>query len=183
MDLRFLSGNEYKIREVQSILTTAGAHVVPVDRKVHELQTQDVNELVKDKILKAFEIVGRPVFVEHTGLHLAGLNGFPAGLTQVFWDTLNADLFVTLVKGLSSRKVVARTTIGYCDGRRLHFFNGEISGTVPDAPAGMRDFQWDCVFVPSGYDVTFAEMGDAKNNISMRRVALDKFAAFLGSST
>ena len=41
-------------------------------------------------------------------------------------------------------------------------------------------FQWDCVFQPDGYTETFAEMGTAKKNeISMRRKALDKFAAFL----
>jgi XTP/dITP diphosphohydrolase len=44
---------------------------------------------------------------------------------------------------------------------------------------GSKDFQWDCVFVPNGYSETFAQMGDRKNEISMRRKALDAFAAFL----
>jgi XTP/dITP diphosphohydrolase len=53
---------------------------------------------------------------------------------------------------------------------------------VPAIPAGLRDFQWDCVFVPDGYTETFAEMGDRKNDISMRRKALDAFAVFLKAS-
>ncbi|WP_268870415.1 MULTISPECIES: non-canonical purine NTP pyrophosphatase [Halopseudomonas] len=42
-------------------------------------------------------------------------------------------------------------------------------------------FQWDCVFVPNGHIQTFAEMGEAKDEISMRRKALDQFAAYLNS--
>lgn len=183
MELRFLSGNELKIRETQTILGSAGATVVPVNRKIHELQTDNVAVLVKDKLIKAFELVGRAVFVEHTGLQLAGLNNFPGGLTQVFWDTLKAEAFAALVNRLESQVVVAKTTIGYCDGRRFHFFEGEIKGKVPVSPAGPRDFQWDPVFVPDGDHRTFAEMGEEKNKLSMRRIALDRFAKFLGSSS
>lgn len=179
MDIRFLSSNVYKIGEVEKILGPVGVKIVPAPIKIEEIQTEDVQRLVRDKVLKAFERIGRPVFVEHTGLHLPGLNGLPGGLTQIFWDRLQADSFVSLVKNLRSRLVTAKTVIGYCDSRTIHYFEGEVSGTVPDAPAGQRDFQWDCVFVPDGYTQTFAELGDKKNDISMRRRALDQFAAFL----
>jgi XTP/dITP diphosphohydrolase len=80
--------------------------------------------------------------------------------------------------------VLAKTRIGYCDGRRIHQFEGEISGRLSPQPQGNRDFQWDCVFVPDGSSQTFAEMGeDAKNAISMRRKALDVFAEYLRTST
>ncbi|MFG7003113.1 non-canonical purine NTP pyrophosphatase, partial [Burkholderia pseudomallei] len=42
--------------------------------------------------------------------------------------------------------------------------------------------QCDCVFVPDGSTQTFAEMGAAKDDISMRRKALDLFAAHLKSA-
>jgi XTP/dITP diphosphohydrolase len=179
MDIRFLSSNVHKISEVEAILGPVGVHIVPATIKIEEIQTEDVQRLVRDKVLKAFERIGRPVFVEHTGLHLPGLNGLPGGLTQIFWDRLQADSFVSLVKNLGSRLVMAKTVIGYCDSRTIHYFEGEVCGTVPDAPAGQRDFQWDCVFVPDGFSQTFAELGDKKNEISMRRKALDQFAAFL----
>jgi XTP/dITP diphosphohydrolase len=50
---------------------------------------------------------------------------------------------------------------------------------VPAVPAGPRDFQWDCVFVPDGQTKTFAELGEQKNEMSMRRKALNEFAVFL----
>lgn len=174
-----MSGNEHKIAEVQRILTPVGVEIVPVSRKIEELQTEDVEKLVRDKLTKAFEAIGRPLFVEHTGLYLSGLNGLPAGLTQIFWDRLEADRFVELVAGLGDDRVTAKTILGYCDGRKIHMFEGAIEGTVPRTPAGPTDFQWDCVFVPEGSTQTFAEMGAAKDDVSMRRKALDLFAAHL----
>lgn len=174
-----MSGNKHKIAEVQRILAPVGVDVVPVSRKIEELQTEDVERLVRDKLTKAFEAIGRPLFVEHTGLYLSGLNGLPAGLTQIFWDKLEADRFADLVAGLGDAKVTAKTVLGYCDGHKIHLFEGAIEGTVPRKPAGPTDFQWDCVFVPGGSTQTFAEMGAAKDDISMRRKALDLFAAHL----
>lgn len=182
MRIRFMSGNAHKITEVQRILAPVGVDVVPVSRKIEEIQTEDVESLVRDKLTKAFEAIGRPLFVEHTGLYLSGLNGLPAGLTQIFWDRLQADRFADLVAGLGDAKVTAKTVLGYCDGHKIHLFEGAIDGTVPRTPAGPTDFQWDCVFVPDGSTQTFAEMGTAKDDISMRRKALDLFAAHLQSA-
>lgn len=182
MKLRFLSGNQHKLEETQRILAPEGVEVVAVSQKIEELQTEDVDRLVRDKLTKAFESIGRPLFVEHTGLYLDGLNGLPAGLTQIFWDKLEADRFAALVKGLGDPNVVAKTVLGYCDGRQMHLFEGAIRGHVPESPAGSRKFQWDCVFVPEGHTQTFAEMGDLKNTLSMRRKALDAFAEYLRST-
>ncbi|ALB10768.1 MULTISPECIES: non-canonical purine NTP pyrophosphatase [Burkholderia] len=182
MKIRFMSGNAHKITEVQRILAPVGVDIVPVSKKIEELQTEDVESLVRDKLTKAFEAIGRPLFVEHTGLYLSGLNGLPAGLTQIFWDRLQADRFADLVAGLGDAKVTAKTILGYCDGREIHTFVGAIDGTVPRKPAGPTHFQWDCVFVPDGSTQTFAEMGAAKDDISMRRKALDLFAAHLKSA-
>ena len=176
--LRFLSGNPEKIREVQTILGPAGIEIVPFPKTIHELQTEDARALVRDKVLKAFDAVGQPVFVEHTGLYLAGLNELPGGLTRIFWDRWEADAFIALVNGLQSQRVTAKTVIGYCDSKRIHYFEGAVSGFVPAAPAGARTFQWDCVFVPDGSNQTFAELGEQKNKISMRRIALNQFANF-----
>lgn len=174
-----MSSNQHKIDEVQRILAPVGVDIIAMPQKIQELQTEDVYALVKDKLIKAFGAIGRPLFVEHTGLYLSGLNGLPAGLTQIFWDRLQADRFASLVAGLGDAKVTAKTVLGYCDGYNMHLFEGAIEGTVPTTPAGPPDFQWDCVFIPDGFNKTFAEMGPAKDSISMRRIALDKFADHL----
>jgi len=178
MKVRFLSANPHKIAEVVAILGPKGIEAVAVDRKIDEIQTADVDALIRDKAIKAYQMIGRPLFVEHTGLYADALNGFPGGLTQVFWDTLEADRVAALFKALGNQSVLAKTHVGYIDGRTIRIFVGEVAGRFADEPRGSRDFQWDCVFVPDGYKGTFAEMGPSgKNKISMRRKALDAFAA------
>ncbi|WP_444633196.1 non-canonical purine NTP pyrophosphatase [Cupriavidus oxalaticus] len=179
LEIRFISGNEYKISEACSILDSENVRVIPLQIKIDELQTADTQRLVKDKALKAYQEIGRPVFVEHTGLYLEQLGGFPGGLTQVFWDSIQAEKFSALFGTTPSNRVTAITHIGFVDGRRFYGFDGKIDGVISSQPKGPRHFQWDCVFVPSGYDKTFAEMGEEKNRISMRRIALDKFSQFL----
>ena len=164
-----MSGNSHKIAEVKRILAPVGVDIIAVPQKIQELQTEDVHALVKDKLIKAFGSIGLPA-------------GLPAGLTQIFWDQLKAERFASLVAGLGDAKVTARTVLGYCDGHKMHLFEGAIEGTVPTMPSGPTDFEWDCVFIPNGFNQTFAEMGPAKDEISMRRIALDKFADHLKTS-
>jgi XTP/dITP diphosphohydrolase len=179
LQIRFPSRNAFKIQEVQTILGGSDVEVVPVPINLEELQTEDTNNLVKDKAMKAFEKIGRPLFVEHTGLYLDYMNGLPGGLTQIFWDKLQADKFSQLFGSSPANSVVAKTIIGYLDGKQFFSFEGEIHGTISSEPKGNRDFQWDCVFTPDGYNQTFSELGEKKNDISMRKIALDKFAIFL----
>ncbi|MBB3268857.1 XTP/dITP diphosphohydrolase [Azospirillum sp. OGB3] len=179
MQVRFLSSNEHKIQEVTDILRGIGVGVKAVNTKIEELQTQDVDRLVRDKVVKAYREIGHPIFVEHTGLSISHLNGFPGGLTQIFWDSIKADKFSELFGALTDNKVTATTVIAYCDARKVYTFEGSVEGIIAPHPKGSRDFQWDCVFIPIGSTETFAEMGSRKNDISMRRKAINEFAEFL----
>jgi XTP/dITP diphosphohydrolase len=179
MKLLFVSKNKFKHAEATRFLGTLGISVEANHLEIHELQTVDTEALVKDKATRAFTALGRPLFVEHTGLYLDALNGFPGGLTQIFWDTLKKDRFAKLFASEIDR-VKAVTHIGYVDGRRVHLFRGEISGRIVAPPRVDHGFQWDCVFQPDGYEQTFSEMGDKKNDISMRSIALTKLRDHLG---
>jgi len=179
MNIRFLSKNTHKIAEAMSILVPLGIEVIPITVRINELQTEDVSIIVRDKVLRAFRQIGHRLFVEQTCLYLDALNGFPGGLTQPFWDALKAERFCEMFGRGEQRSLTAKTWIGYCDGKRIHQFRGEIRGSIPPEPRGDREFQWDCVFVPDGHKETFAEMGIRKNDISMRRKALDLFAEHL----
>jgi XTP/dITP diphosphohydrolase len=176
-ELRFVSRNPEKVREVTAILGRVGVKVQSIDVAIEELQTDNSDRLIRHKAIAAYERVRQQLIVEHTGLHLEYLNGLPGGLTQVFWDRLLADRFASLFGNTSDPGATARTQVAYVDGKTIFVSTGEIKGRIAKAPAGPQGFQWDCVFVPSGYTQTFAEMGTTKKNeISMRRQALDKLA-------
>lgn len=180
MDIRFVSSNEYKVEEAAAILTKMGVRLRPTIYKIAELQTIDSVELLRDKALRAFRVISRPLVVEHTGLYLSSMNGFPGGLTEVFWRTVGPERFCQLFGGRPDSAIRARTYIGYIDGFKIHIFDGEIEGRIPLEPRGKSAFAWNQVFIPDGYDETFAEMGQAKKNeISMRRIALAKLVEHL----
>jgi XTP/dITP diphosphohydrolase len=181
MRLRFFSSNSSKIAEATSILSAAGFELIAVEKKLDEIQSDNVELLVRDKCIKAFRLIGRPVFVEHTGLFIEALNGFPGGLTQIFWDRLGAERVAKLFAHEDEGRAVARTRIGYCDGRCVHQFEGEVNGRLAPEPRGDPS-QWDCIFIPEGADQTLAEMGERKNQVSMRRKALDRLASFLSEA-
>jgi XTP/dITP diphosphohydrolase len=178
--IRFLTKNTNKFRELERLLDSAEYALIRDSTETYELQTEDMEALIRDKVLQAFKLIRHPLIVDHTGLAFDLLNGFPAGLTSVFYDKLGDDGIASLIGKSSNRNVTAVTLIGYCDGRRVHSFRGEARGTVADGPRGKDGFQWDHIFVPEGYDKTYAELGQGKKNeISMRRHAFDQFAAFL----
>ena len=173
--VRFVSRNEHKVAEARRILAGFGIDLLATYAEVEELQMVYTERLVRDKVLRAFQLIGRPSFVEHTGLYLDMLNGFPGGLTQIFWDKLQKDRFAELFASDTAR-VIARTHIGYVNGRKVWHFEGEVIGKIIAPPRIDHGFQWDCVFVPDGYTETFSEMGQKKDEISMRRRALESLA-------
>ncbi|PIC01736.1 non-canonical purine NTP pyrophosphatase [Caulobacter sp. X] len=180
MKIHFLSSNPHKIAESKAILEPLGFEIAPTRTSIAEIQTSKIDDLIRHKLLKAFYQIGRPIFVEHTSLSIDSINGFPGGLTQIFWDTLEADRVSELFGQGNNTGVTATTHIGYCDGKKIWPFSGEVRGHIAPTPRGDRSFQWDCIFVPEGGTETFAEMGTGrKNEISMRRRALDAFAKHL----
>ncbi len=173
----FLSRNEHKISEATTILKKFDIQVVPSNAIINEIQTNIIEDLVREKTLKAFQILKNKVFVEHTLLEIDFLNGLPGVHTQLFWDTLKKDKLIEISNKFDNKTIKAITHIGYCDGKKIHYFKGEINGTLPHRYSGNDEFQWDCVFIPKGYKKTFGEMeSNLKNSISMRFKALKKFA-------
>lgn len=181
MEISFVTKNPHKAKEVETILGDIGVTIVHAPLTIHEIQTEDIKHIVRDKVLKAFKQVGRPLFVEHTGLYIDSLQGFPGGLTQLFWDKLKADRFSELFGNLENTALTAKTVIAFCDAQKIYIFEGALEGNIAPEPQGNRDFQWDCVFIPKGFQETFAEMGEKKNEISMRKLAFDRFREFLDS--
>jgi XTP/dITP diphosphohydrolase len=176
LDLRFLTKNDPKFQEFTKLFMGTGYTITKAHITIEEIQTEDMEALVSDKVIKAYEKIRRPVFVDHTGLHLDVLAGFPAGLTEIFWNRLKNERLAQL---FGNTAVTAVTLIGYCDGKSLSIFRGEVAGMIASEPRGPDAFQWDPIFIPHGHSNTFAELGDDKNEISMRRLAINQFIAYL----
>ncbi|MHC2331127.1 non-canonical purine NTP pyrophosphatase [Bradyrhizobium sp. USDA 4454] len=182
MDLRFLTKNDYKFGEFGKLFKGTRYHLVKASVSIDEIQTDDMEALVRDKVVKAFAKTKRPIFVDHTGLQFPFLGGFPGGLTEIFWNKLKNKKLAEIVGRSAEPAVTAITYLAYCDGKKIEVFVGRIDGVIARRPRGPEGFQWDPIFIPNGFNKTFAEMGDQKNSISMRKLAVDKLISYLNEN-
>ena len=171
MKLLFLTGNKNKLSEAKDIM---GDKFQIENKKVDlpEIQSTSVEEVITEKLKEAYKIVKKPVFCEDTGFHIKNMNNFPGALIKFYSEHLG-NKGITKFNGGS--KAYAETVIGYHDGKKIHFFKGKIDGTIPKKPKG-KGFGWDPIFIPKGYNKSFAEISqEEKNKISMRAKAFKKF--------
>ncbi len=158
MNLYFNTVNSFKAAEVKVFLEGSGLDLRIVGQAIQEILHIDLHVIVKDKALKAYEKVGVPCAVEHGGLQIRDLKMFPGGLSKVVWDTVGEKL-VGFLSASDSREAVAKSVIGYCDGRRVHLFDGETKGMIAPSAKGDYRYQWDPIFIPEGDTRTYGEMG------------------------
>ena len=176
----FASNNDYKFKELQALMRLPEERFKYYRLKIDELQNPDLHVIIRDKTIKAFQKLFRPVLVEHTGLFLQDYGNLPGGLTQLFWDALGPYGLNTFFSAKNSTPATVRTVIGFCDGKEIIIKEGEISGKIVFPPRGKGGFHWDKIFVPDGYTQTLAELEEEeKNKISMRSKAAKEMAVYL----
>ena len=84
------------------------------------------------------------------------------------------------MQGAPSRAARFRTAIAFIRGGEEHLFEGIVSGSIATERRGTQGFGYDPVFVPDGYEQTFAELGvEVKNTISHRARAVEALCKFL----
>lgn len=82
--------------------------------------------------------------------------------------------------GESNRNAQFRTCITLVWNGEVQQFNGIVKGTILTEQRGINGFGYDPLFVPNGYDKTFAEMTkEEKNKISHRALAVQQLVAWL----
>ncbi len=168
----FATGNENKLREFNQIL---GLELEQIDLDLLEPQGIAVLEIVKEKARDAYEKTGKPVLVEDTGLEFSAWNGLPGALIKWFLDSVGNEGILKMMVKEDDRQAKAKTAVGFYDGKKCHVFLGEVEGEIPTEIRGVSGFGWDPIFIPDGYQKSFAEMESSeKNEVSMRKLALEK---------
>ena len=149
--------------------------------------TFEGNALIKAKA--AIEVTGLPALSDDSGLAIDALNGAP-GVYSADWAETESGRDFTMamnrvnekiggIDGTQAAKFVSVLALALPDGQE-HFFKGVVEGILSWPPRGDKGFGYDPIFVPDGFDQTFAEMeAMQKNNISHRGRAIQKFEEFL----
>ena len=187
--------NRNKTREIQQIL---GPKFEVLDLSAYPEISETVEsgksfeENAKLKAIAVSKELSGLTIGDDSGLEVAALGGAP-GIYSARYAGKNATDKENVEKLLSElaragakthqRKARFRCVIALARaGELLATFNGAVEGTIVDRPRGSRGFGYDPIFVPNGFEQTFAELpAKAKNRISHRAKAIRALAAKLAA--
>ena len=184
----FATNNAHKTEEVRAILGDGFRLVTLRECGITEDIPEEQPTIEGNALQKAryvHERTGCDCFADDTGLEVEALGGAP-GVHSARYATdghdfeANTRLLLHNMDGVTDRKARFRTVIALILDGREYTFEGIVNGIITEKPAGSAGFGYDPVFVPEGYEKTFAEMSaEEKNAISHRGRAVRKFAEFL----
>lgn len=176
----FVSTNPGKADEVRSVLRPYGVEVRWRRRVLPEPQAESLEEVVRAKLDATRGIPGT-VLVEDSGLFIPSLRGFPGIYSAHFLRVWGFDPILELLRH-RGRRAYFRAVAGLRHGSHEELFAGMVRGRIASRPAGTNGFGYDPIFIPTGWDRTFAEApSQEKNAVSHRARALRKAGAALAS--
>ena len=190
MRLVFATNNKHKLQEVRDIVGDRVEVLSLADIDCYDDIPETADTLQGNALIKArhiYEKYGLDCFADDTGLEVEALDGAPgvysaryAGEGCSFADNVNK--LLKAMKGQSNRKARFRTVICLIENGKKNYFEGIVNGTIVEKGSGNMGFGYDPIFVPDGYDISFAEMPlDEKNKISHRGLATQKLVEYLKS--
>ncbi|MCM1510112.1 MAG: non-canonical purine NTP diphosphatase [Clostridium sp.] len=186
-EVRSILGNRFEVRSLKEVGCTAE---LP---ETHS--TLEENAMEKARYVKQY--YGFDCFADDTGLEVDALGGEPGVYSaryanipdEEYSDPLagedhdseaNMRKLLHKLEGKEDRTARFRTSIALIYQGSEYLFDGIVNGSILTEKQGTEGFGYDPVFMPEGYDKSFAELGaDIKNKISHRALATEKLAGFL----
>lgn len=188
MELIFATHNKHKLEEVRravpdfvevkSLYDTGFSGEIPETGATLAENASQKSWYVKEHF-------GADCFADDTGLIVDALDGAPgvysaryAGENASYDD--NVEKLLRAMEGVKNRKAHFSTVISLLLDGREYFFEGTVEGRILEERHGEDGFGYDPVFVPEGFDRTFAQMTlEEKGRISHRGLAVRAMADFL----
>ncbi|PWL30178.1 RdgB/HAM1 family non-canonical purine NTP pyrophosphatase [uncultured Roseivirga sp.] len=193
MKICFTTNNAHKLQEVKEILGDS-IELLSLSDIGFEGDIPETHETLEENSLEKAQYIFQkyriPVFSDDSGLEVVALNGKPGVHTAHYAGS--RDAVANMSKVLSelegqtnNREARFRAVITYIDleGKEQQF-EGIVDGQIAPEMSGTEGFGYDPIFIPKGYEKTFAELSsEVKNTISHRKRALEKLVQFLKSTT
>ena len=185
----FATNNKHKLQEIREIvgdkLTISSLLDIGCTEDIPENEpTLEGNALAKARYVK--EHYGYDCFADDTGLEVEALNGQPGVRSARYApgeghdSQANMKLLLENMKDKQNRSARFRTVIALIVDGKEQLVEGIVNGYITQQPSGTEGFGYDPVFVPEGFEKTFAMMtSEEKNNISHRGRATRKLLDIL----
>jgi XTP/dITP diphosphohydrolase len=187
--------NAHKAREIQEILgpefELRDLMAYPEIPEIVE-SGKSFEENAKLKAIAVSKELPALVIADDSGLEVEALGGAPGIYSARYagknaTDEQNVEKLLSELAGASAktrqRKARFRCVIALArTGKLLDIFNGAVEGTIANSSGGSHGFGYDPIFVPNGFEQTFAELpAGVKNRISHRAQAIRALAAKLAA--
>ncbi len=196
MKIVFATNNRHKLQEIREILGPDFDIVSLSEIGCHADIPETGDTLEENARIKAeyvFSHYHLSCFADDTGLEVEALNGAPGVHSARYADgtdhdsEANMDKLLRELHGQANRQARFRTVISlilsddnHASGSCQYIFEGEVKGRIDTEKHGTQGFGYDPLFIPEGYDRSFAELGESiKNKISHRARAVSKLAEYL----
>jgi XTP/dITP diphosphohydrolase len=193
MTIVFASSNKNKISEIKTMLPASFDLLGLSDIGITEEIPEPGTSIKENSFLKAKHVVDFlkaqdkhfSVFADDSGLEVEALENAPGVYSARYAGLPKNDAANNLKLLYDLQKVTKRnarfvTVITLIMNEEIHYFEGEIKGTIAYEARGSSGFGYDPLFIPQGYRSTFAELGmEVKNSISHRSIAVSKLVKFL----
>lgn len=187
-ELVFATNNPHKLMEVRKAtegqFTILSLEDINCNEEIPET-AETLEENASQKSHYVFDKYGYNCFGDDTGLEVEALGGKPGVYSARYSGPghnheKNIAKVLTELSGVSNRKARFRTVISLIiDGKEI-LFEGIVDGKILTERQGREGFGYDPVFMPDGYNLSFAQMSlDEKNQISHRGRAVQKLLNFL----
>lgn len=182
--------NLHKKEEIQQMLGSEFTVKSLSDYGLNDEIVEDGDSFHANALIKAkycFEKTGIPSLGDDSGLVVEALDGRP-GIHSARYASdhdfpKNIAKVLEEMNGVENRKAYFVTVLCYFTDKGAEYFEGRVYGNLLTENKGNKGFGYDPIFVPEGYEKTFAEMlPEEKNAISHRRNALNDFLAFLNEN-
>lgn len=171
--ITIVTGNANKLAEFVRLMPPS-LEFTHKDIDIIEIQSNELEAIVRDKARKAYAEVGSPVIVEDVSAGIDKFGGMPGPFIKFFEESLGREALYTLAGGEAAATVTC--SMCYFDGEREIIVQGIVHGTIV-APRVTSGFGFDLVFQPGGSDKTYAEMTPQdKDLISHRGLAVAKLS-------
>ncbi len=188
MQLIFATHNKNKSKEVKSIIPhsiiVSDLSEIGYHKEIEETaDTIEGNALLKAHTI--FNETGINCFSDDSGLLVDALHGAPGVYSARYAgehknDEDNLQKLLKELAGKENRKAHFKTVIVILIDGKEQLFEGIINGTISHKKKGSEGFGYDPIFIPDGYQRSFAEMSiEEKSTISHRALALKKMIEFL----
>lgn len=174
----FVTGNRWKHEEARRLL--AGVDVRVARLTLAKPPSDDLREVARARAADAYRQLGRPCFVENTGLYLDDHGGAPGPRFKREFLALGEDAYWARFGG---GPALARVAVAHANATGVRVFEGESEGSVLTIPRGEGGYGWDRAFVPEGYTRTLAELAASKYLVNMRHAPYLELAAAIRGLT